>query len=91
MSLECSDPKDDDERMGLDLNDEPGALLDFLNARRRRVAKSLFWMLPRLPCHIELSVLDFLTLLLDRKLISHNVMVSNLEDGMRGVYLNRPI
>jgi len=48
--------------MELDLDDEPKALLDFLNARQRRVAKSLFRTLPGLPHRIELSMLDFLTL-----------------------------
>ena len=72
--------------MELDHDDEPKALLDFLNARRRRVAKSLFWMLLGLPRCIELAVLDFLTLLLDRKLISHNVMVGNVKEGMRSFF-----
>ena len=38
---EGSDPEDGDERVEIDLDDKPGSLLDFLNARRRRVAKSL--------------------------------------------------
>ena len=58
MRPEGSDPKDSDEGVELDLNDEPGALLDFLNAHERRVAKILFRTLPGLPRHVELSVLD---------------------------------
>ena len=42
MRPESSEPKDGDEEMELDLDDEPGALLDFLNAHRRRISKSLF-------------------------------------------------
>ena len=56
MRPEGSNP----EGMELDLDDEPGALLDFLNAHWRRVTKSMFRMLSRLPRCIELSVLDFL-------------------------------
>ena len=81
------DPDDGDERIELDLDDEPGALLHFLNAHRRRVAKSLFWTLPGLPRRIELTVLDFFTLQLDRELIFHNVMVSNLEERVCEVFL----
>ena len=62
MRPEGCDPEDGDEVMELDLNDEPRVLLDFLNARRRKVAKSLFWTPLGLPRRIELVVLDFLTL-----------------------------
>ena len=62
MRLEGSNPQDGDEGMELDLDDEPGALLEFLNACRRRIAKSLFRTLPGLSRRTELSVLDFLTL-----------------------------
>jgi len=41
VGLEVSDPEDDDG-VDLELEDEPRVLLDFLNARRRKVAKSLF-------------------------------------------------
>ena len=83
---EGSDPKDGDEGVELDLDDELGALLVFLNARRRRVVKSLYRTLSRLPCRIELGLLDFLIFQLDRELIFHNVMVSDLEKkGVRGV------
>ena len=59
MRPEGSDPEDGDEGMELDLDNEPGALLDFLNAPRRRVVKSLFWILPGLPHRID-SCLIFL-------------------------------
>ena len=49
MRPECSDPEDSDEGVELDLDDEPRALLEFMNARRRRVSKSLFRMLPGFP------------------------------------------
>ena len=62
-------------------------MLDFLNARRRRVAKSLYWTLPGLPRYIELELLDFLTFQLDRELISHNVIMSDLEERMSEVFL----
>ena len=55
--------------MELDLDDEPKALLDFLNARQRRVAKSLFRMLIGLLRRLELAVLDFLTFQLHCELI----------------------
>jgi len=42
--------------------------------------KSLYWTLPGLPRRVELGLLDFLTFQLDRKLISHNVIVSTLEE-----------
>ena len=87
MRPEGSNPEDGDKGVELDLDDEPGALLDFLNARRRRVAKSLFQTLLGLPCRIELTVLNFLTLQLDRKLISHNVMVGDLEERVCEVFL----
>jgi len=41
IGLEVSDPEDDDG-VDLKLEDEPRVLLDYLNARRRKVAKSLF-------------------------------------------------
>ena len=57
-----------------------------MNARQRRVAKSLYRTLHGLPRHIEFGLLDFLTFQLDRELISHNVMVSNFEKRVvRGV------
>ena len=49
MRPEGSDPKDSDEGVELDLDDEPGALLEFMNARRKRVVKSLFRTPPGLP------------------------------------------
>ena len=42
VGLEASDPEDDDDGLDLKLEDEPKVLLDYLNARRRKVAKSLF-------------------------------------------------
>ena len=44
-------------------------------------------MLPGLSRRIELGLLDFLTSQLDRKLISHNVMVSDLEKRAREVFM----
>jgi len=84
--LEGSDPEDDDEGVELDLDDDPEALLVFLNAWLRRVTKSLYRTLPGLPHGIELVLLDFLTSQLDRKLISHNVMVSDLEKKVPKVF-----
>ena len=77
----------DDEGVEIDLDDEPESLMDFLNARRRRVAKSLYRTLPGLPRHIELELLDFLTFQLDRELISHNVIVSDLKERVSDVFL----
>jgi len=77
---DSSDPDDDGEGLEPGLDDEPEFLLDFLNDRRRRVAKSLYRTLPGLPCRIELGLLDFLAFQLDRELISHNVIVSTLEE-----------
>jgi len=52
-----------------------------------RVAKSLYQTLPRLLRCIELELLVFLTSQLDRQLIFHNVMVSNLEKRVYEVFL----
>jgi len=49
VRLEGSDLEDDDEGVELELDDEPGALQEFLNAQRRRVAKNLFRILLGLP------------------------------------------
>ena len=48
---------------------------------------SLYSTLSGLPCRIELWLLDFLTFQLDRELISHNVIVSTLEEKMSEVFL----
>jgi len=39
VGLEVSNPEDDDDEVKLEL-DEPKALLDFLNAQRKKVAKA---------------------------------------------------
>ena len=68
-------------------DDEPELLLNFLNAQQRRVAKSLYQMLPGLPCRIELELLDFFTFQLDREFIFHNVIVSDHEERVNKVFL----
>ena len=88
---EGSDPEDGDEGVEIDLDDEPRLLLDFLNARQRRDAKSLYQMLPGLTRRIKLWLLDFLTFLLDRELISYNMRVSDLEERVNEMFLNRVI
>ena len=47
-----SDPEDDGDGFEPDLEDETRSLLDFLNARRRRVMKSLYRTMPGLPHRI---------------------------------------
>ena len=86
LRLEGSNPEDGDEEAELDHDDEPGVLLVFLNAKRRRVTKSLYRTLPDFPI-IELRLLYFLTSQLDHELISHNVTVSDLEKWVREVFL----
>ena len=49
---EGSDPEGGDEGVEIDLDDEPRSLQDFLNAWRRKVAKSSFRMIYGLPHHI---------------------------------------
>ena len=66
--------------MEVDLDDEPGSLLDFVNAWRKKVATSSFRVIPGLSYHIELELLDLLISQLDHELISHNVTV---EDSKR--------
>jgi len=51
------------------------------------IAKHLFQTLPGLPRRVELVVLGFLTFQLDHELISHNVMVSDLENRLCEVFL----
>ena len=70
--------------MEIDLNNEPGSLLDFLNAWRKVVASS-FQVILWLSRHIELELLDLLTSQLDRELISHNVTMQDLKKKMGGV------
>ena len=87
MRPEGFDPEDGDEGVDLCLDDEPGALLVFLNDRCKRVTKSLYWTLRRLPRCIELGLLDFLTFQLDGELISHNVRVSTLKERVSRLLL----
>ena len=61
MRPEGSDLEDGDEGVELDFDDEPEALLVFLSAHRKGVAKSLFWVLLGLPRCVKLVVLDSLT------------------------------
>ena len=84
---EGSDCEDGDERVEIDLDDEPRSLLDFLNVRRKKVAKSLYRTLLRLPRRIELKLHNFLPFQLDRELISHNVIVSDLKERVSDVFL----
>ena len=58
----------------------------FLNAKWRRVVKNLHRSLSGLSRRIELGLLDFLTFQLDRELISHNVMVSELEERVHKMF-----
>jgi len=51
---EVFDPEGGDEKVEVDLDDEPGSLLDFLNAWRK-VAASSFWVIHGLSLHIELE------------------------------------
>ena len=50
-----------DEGMKIDMDDEPETLLDFLNTWRKKVAVSLFRVIPGLSHHIELELLNRLT------------------------------
>ena len=80
---EGSDPAGSDNRVEVDLDDEPGSLLDFL----RKVASSSFWAIHGLSRSIEPELLDFFTSQLDRELISHNLMVNDLKRKMSQVFL----
>ena len=68
--------------MEIDLDDEPGLLLDFLNAWRKKVVASSFRVIPGLSRHIEIELLDLLTSQLDRELISYNMTVEDLRKKM---------
>ena len=71
----------------MDLDDELRSLLDFLNARRRKVALSSPRAILGLSRHIELELLDLFTSQLDRELIFHNVMVNDLKRRMSEMFL----
>jgi len=62
----------------IDVDDEPGSLLDSLNALREKVA---MWELPVIPglSHPKAQATRLLTSQLDRELISHNMIVA--EEG----------
>ena len=75
--------------MEIDLDDESGSLLDFLNAWRK-VTMSSFWVIPRLSRHVEVELLDLLTSQLDCDLISHNVTMEDLRKKMGGVFCKSP-
>ena len=65
--------------------DEPGSLLDSLNAWQEKVTAGSFWGIPGLSRCVELKLLNLLTFQLDRELLSHNVTVGDLQKRMNGV------
>jgi len=60
----------------IDLDDEPGSLLDSLNACREKVAVGELTKIPGLSRPAKLNLLNVLTSQLDRELISHNTIVA---------------
>jgi len=70
--VEDFDSEGRDVGMQEDLDDEPMSLLDFLNARLKKVIAGSSRRIPGLPHPIELELLNVLTTQLNRELISHN-------------------
>ena len=79
------DAEGGDEGVEVDLDDEPGLLLDFLNTWRKVITSS-FWLISGLSHHIEIKLFDLLTSQLHHELISHNVMVEDLKKRIGGVF-----
>ena len=73
-----SGPGGGDKEVKIDLNDEPGSLLDSLNAWREKVVVGELSGNPGLSRSVELKLLDLLTSQLDLELISHNMTVVGL-------------
>ena len=67
-----------DEEVKIDLDDEPGSLLDSLNDRREKVAVGELPGISRLSLPVEFKLLDLLTSQLDRELVSHIMPVTDL-------------
>ena len=82
---EGSAPEGRDAWVEIDLDDEPGSLLDFLNVWREKVAAGLFRGILGLSRPVEVKLLDLLVSQLDREFVSHNMMVKSLEGRMSGV------
>jgi len=73
----------EDLEEGPDLGlEEPGSLLDYLRARRDRVARSCFRSMPGLPLSMELTLHDCLIHQLDRELNCHQSKASDLWDQL---------
>jgi len=73
-----SDPVEGDKEVKINLDGEPGSLLDSLNAWREKVTAGVLWGIFGLSRRVELKLLDLLTSQLDRELVSHNVTVAEI-------------
>ena len=71
--------------MKIDLDDEPGLLLNSLNSWREKVTTGSFQGTFGLSRSIELKLLDLLVSQLDCELVSYNAIVKSLEGKMSGV------
>jgi len=85
VEVKGSGPGKRDKEVEIDMVDEPGSLLDSLNAWREKVAMGKLPGIHRLSRPIEHKLLDLLTSQLDRELISHNMIVAGLKKKADGV------
>ena len=74
-----SGPVGGDEKVKIDLDDEPGSLLNSLNAWREKVVIGEVPGILGLSRPVELILLNLLTSQLDHELFSHNVIVAGLQ------------
>jgi len=76
------DFEDSEEGPDLGLGEESGALLDYLHARRDRVARSHLRSMPNLPLRMELTLHDCLIHQLNHELNCHRSKMSGLRDQL---------
>ena len=81
-SHDINDFEDLGEGSDLGLGEEPKSILDYLHARRERVARSRFRSLHGLPLHMELMLHDCLIYQLDCELNYHRSKVRDLRDQL---------
>ena len=74
--IKGSEPGRRETEVKIDLDDESGSLLDFLNSWWEKVAMGELPGIPGFSHPLELKLLDLLTSQLDRELISHNTIVA---------------